>query len=247
MWLYLKKKYFKGIFLFHKYFTRTARPLKGFYGVFLNPVYTDKTFEYCFKGTYGTILSQWLANEVEDMIFLDIGANQGLYAVLAGKNPAFKKVFAFEPNKKLIPYLSKNLKMNGVVSYQVIQAAISNQSGERTLHISEGHSGKSTLRSTKSSIQETVRIVTMDHAELNRMIPSDLINGIKIDVEGHEEIVIGELVKCAFFQHTKWIYCEIDEKWIRPENIFELLRKEGFRSFNKIGNHPTHYDVLMQR
>ena len=119
-----------------------------------------------------------------------------------------------------------------------------------SLNTVEGHSGKSTLRTVNNennntSIVKTIR--TINHEELNKRIPVQHLNGIKIDVEGHEEVVIQELVKCDFFKQTQWIFCEIDEKWINPENIYRLLKKEGFTSFERIGKHPTHYDVMMRR
>ena len=250
MQYYFRKKFFKAIFLFHKFFTKTTRPLKGFYGIYLTPAYHDKTFEYCFKGTYGTQFSDCLANITEELIFLDIGANQGLYSVLAGKNPAVKKVFSFEPNQLIVPRLTNNLKINQIQASEIIPAAISNQTGELSLNTVEGHSGKSTLRTVNNENKDTSTvktIQTINHVELNKHIPGQPLNGIKIDVEGHEEVVIQELVKCNFFKQTQWIFCEIDEKWINLENIYRLLKKEGFTSFERIGNHPTHYDVMMSR
>ena len=250
MQYYFRKKFFKIIFLFHKFFTKTTRPLKGFYNIYLTPAYHDKTFEYCFKGTYGTQFSDFLANITDELFFLDIGANQGLYSVLAGKNPAVKKIFSFEPNQVIVPRLINNLKINQIHTSEIIPAAISNQTGELTLNTVEGHSGKSSLRTVKqeNKTTSTVKIIqTINHEALNKRIQGQSLNGIKIDVEGHEEVVIQELVKCDFFKQTQWIFCEIDEKWINPENIYRLLRKEGFTCFERIGNHPTHYDVMMRR
>jgi len=236
--------------LFHKFFTKTTRPLKGFYGIYLTPAYHDKTFEYCFKGTYGTKFSDFLANITEELFFLDIGANQGLYSVLAGKNPAVKKIFSFEPNQLIVKRLTNNLKINQIQASEIISAAISNHTGELSLNTVVGHSGKSSLRTVKQENKtiSTVKIIrTINHEELNKLIPGHPLNGIKIDVEGHEEVVIRELVNCEFFKQTQWIFCEIDEKWINPDNIYRLLRKEGFTRFERIGNHPTHYDVMVRR
>lgn len=250
MQYYFRKKFFKVIFLFHKFFTKTTHPLKGFYGIYLTPAYHDKTFEYCFKGTYGTQFSDYLANITEELIFLDIGANQGLYSVLAGKNPAVKKVYSFEPNQVIVPRLINNLNINQIQTFEIIPAAISNQTGELSLHTVVGHTGKSTLRAVENAnktVSTVKSIQTINHEVLNKRIPVQPLNGIKIDVEGHEEVVIQELVKCNFFKRTQWVFCEIDEKWINPENIYRLLKKEGFTRFERIGNHPTHYDVMMRR
>ena len=247
---YFRKKYFKVIFLFQKLFVKTAQPLKGFYNIYLTPSYNDKTFEYCFKGTYGVEFSNWLNNITEEMIFLDIGANQGLYSVLAGKNTAVKKVYSFEPNHEVVDLLINNLKANQIQSYEVIPLAISSQKGELALKTFEGHTGRSTLQTRENTDENnlTIKMIkTINHIELDKRIPSHYPNGIKIDVEGHEEVVIQELIKCDFFKQTQWIFCEIDERWVQPDSIYRLLKNEGFTSFERIGGHPTHYDVMICR
>ena len=80
---------------------------------------------------------------------------------------------------------------------------------------------------------------------MNERIQGQPLNGIKIDVEGHEEVVVQELVKYDFLSE-QWIFCEIDESGL-AENIYRLLRKEGFNRFEHLGNHPTHYDMMMRR
>lgn len=247
---YFKKKLFKVIFLYQKLFIKTTRPLKGFYNILLTPSYNDKTFEYCFKGTYGTEFSNWLSNINNEMIFIDIGANQGLYSVLAGKNSFVKKVYSFEPNDEILPLLTNNLKLNQIYSHKIIPAAISSHTGKLALTTFEGHSGMSTLQTRNDNDKKKItvkNIETINYIELNKLIPSQPLNGIKIDVEGHEEIVINELVKCDFFKQTQWIFCEIDEQWVNPSKIKDVLQNEGFSNFKRIGNHPTHYDVMYFR
>ena len=247
---YLKKKYFKSIFLFHKYISKTTRPLKGFYGILLNPSYDDKTFEYCFKGTYGVQLSDLITEITEPTMFLDIGSNQGLYSVLAGKNIAIDPIFSFEPNPKVAALLLKNATVNQMSNHQIIEAAISEKTGATVLHTFDYHSGKGTLREVEEEGNKPLtskKIKTINHKELNEYIPAEKKNVIKIDVEGHEEVVISELIQCDFLKNTQWIFCEIDEKWINPQRIIEQLKGAGFSHFERMSNHPSHYDLLIRR
>lgn len=246
---YFKKKKFKLFFLFHKFFNNSIQPLKGFYNILMTPSYNDKTFEYCFKGTYGTFLSNWLKNIKNETIFLDIGANQGLYSVLAGKNPFVKKVYCFEPNDEILPLVKKNLKLNQILSYKIIPAAISNKNGKFPLRIFDGHSGRSTLQIINDDKKKVKvkKIETINYIELNKLIPNKPLNGIKIDVEGYEEIVINELIRCDFFKQTQWIFCEIDEQWVNPNKLYDILNNEGFTNFKRIGKHPSHYDIMFFR
>lgn len=170
-------------------------------GILLTPIYKYKTFKYYFKVTYGNYFVDWLTSLKEETIFLNIGANQGQYSFLVGKNPLVKKIFSFEPNDNIVPLFLNNFKVNHIETAEVISSSISNVSGTLSLNTVEGHSGKSSFRleNNASTANLTVKTIqTMHHLELINHIPQDSINGIKINVEGHEEVVIKELVKCIF-------------------------------------------------
>ena len=116
-----------------------------------------------------------------------------MYSVLAGKNPAVKKVYSFEPNQVIVPRLTNNLNINQIKTFEIIPAAISNQTVELSLHIVVGHTGKSTLRAVENAnktVSTVKSIQTINHEVLNKCIPVQPLNWIKIDVEGHEEVVI---------------------------------------------------------
>src|SRR3546814_19160807 len=66
------------------------------YGVKLRANWRDRTFQYCRAATYGRDLSGFLAAQDSPFAFVDIGANQGLYSLLAARNPQCARVIAFE-------------------------------------------------------------------------------------------------------------------------------------------------------
>src|SRR3546814_8757450 len=70
------------------------------YGVKLRANWRDRTFQYCRAATYGRDLSGFLAAQDSPFAFVDIGANQGLYSLLAARNPPCARVIAFEPDRK---------------------------------------------------------------------------------------------------------------------------------------------------
>ena len=144
--------------------------------------------------------------------------------------------------------MKSNLKVNNIANCKVIQKGISNKSGQIQLHISEGHSGKNSMRELnrmESSRSETVEIV--DYQGLDELVPNHTRIFIKIDVEGHEEIVINQLVKCSFFENVYQIFCEADTNWIDVNRLKTILQEKGFTSFKKIGKKPSHYDLLISR
>jgi FkbM family methyltransferase len=244
--MYLARKtYFKIIYLFYKYIAQPEHPIKSFYNVYLTPFFKDKTFEYCFRGSYGTFFSRYIEQINTTTMFIDIGANQGLYSILASKNKMIEGVVAFEPSPSTAELLNINFEINKASEYQVIQKAISNQNGSFSLNAVDGHSGKNSLREINNST--SVKIETINHTKLEKLIPPHTNYVIKIDVEGHENVVINELVKCAFFKNVSSIFCEIDEEWIDVKKIKEQLKAFGFTKFKKVGTNKVHYDLLISK
>ena len=245
---FLVKKFYKLKYLVYKFILKPSKAVKSAYGVYLTPSFKDKTFMYYYKGTYGFFLSNLIKNISCDTTFIDIGANQGLYTVLAGKNNYIKKIIAFEPSQKTAQLLRSNIEINDVQNCVVIQKGISSKTGSLELNISDGHSGKNNFRTVDNDTNHSNEIVaTINHKEIETLINEETNYIVKIDVEGHEEVVINELIKCTFIKNVSAIFCEIDTQWVNVKNIKEKLASVGFSTFKKIGNGTVHYDILITR
>lgn len=245
---YFRKKIYKSIFLVYKYLIKPQKKVKSIYGIYLLPSFKDITFKYYFKGTYGTFLSNHIKNIDIKTQFVDIGANQGLYSILAGQNKNIDQIISFEPCLQTSKLLRSNLKLNHVKNCKVVQKGISNDSGHIQLHVSEGHSGKNSLRELGSEeISKTETVETINFKGLNELVPNHSRIFIKIDVEGYEEIVINELTQCSFFENIYQIFCEVDTNWTNVDKLKTILKERGFTSFKKIGKKHTHYDLLISR
>ncbi len=82
------------------------------YGVLMRSNWGDFTFELCYNGSYGTTLSDFLTAQRAPFIFLDIGANQGLYSLIAAANPQCAQAYAFEPVAATLTILRDNIQLN---------------------------------------------------------------------------------------------------------------------------------------
>lgn len=245
---YFLKKIYKLKYLVFKYVINTKNPLKSIYGIYLTPSFKDVTFMYYLKGTYGFFLSDLIKNISNDSTFIDIGANQGLFSILAGKNENIKEIIAFEPAFKTAELLRSNLECNQILNCTVIEKGISNKTGSLQLNTTEGHSGRSTFRELKAGDNtRNESVETINHEEIDKLIRENTNYIIKIDVEGHEEIVIDELIKCSFFKNVSLIFCEIDTAWVDVETIKKKLFSSGFSKIKKIGRGESHYDILISR
>lgn len=245
---YFIKKLYKLKYLTHKYLFKTTKPIKSVYNVYLTPNFYDTTFMYYFKGTYGFFLHDFIKNISSATTFIDIGANQGLFSILAGKNEHIKKIIAFEPTKKTADLLRANLACNKIENCLVVEKGISDKKGFLNLNVADGHSGKNTFRTNeldKNIVSEKVEII--NHKDIELLVQGNTNYVIKIDVEGHEEVVIHELTKCFFIQNVSYIFCEIDSNWVDVERLKKKLTSVGFTKFKKIGKGSVHYDMLISR
>jgi FkbM family methyltransferase len=222
--------------------------VRSHYGILMRANWDDTTFNSCYFGTYGKILSDYLSSISEEFIFIDIGANQGLYSILASKNTNCCRTIAFEPVPTTFAFLEDNIKANKSEGCIIpICAALSSENGFAEISMNKGHSGSASLKNhitNPNTAIEEIRLV--NSTEIDNKIDVECSIIIKIDVEGYEDVVINELVNSKYFSRVMSIFYEVDEDWIEPRVIEEKLRKLDFNDFQKIGE-GKHYDVLAQR
>jgi len=124
--------------------------------------------------------------EIKDgSIIYDIGANVGYFTLLAsvmvGENG---RVYAFEPLPRNIDFLKKHISLNIISNIEVIEAAVSSDSGEAFFDL-----GASTAMGHLSEDGGLhVRMVSLDDLVSTRRISPP--NYMKIDVEGAEYEVL---------------------------------------------------------
>lgn len=223
-------------------------PVRSAYGVLMVPNWQDTTFRYCIFGTYGRDLADLLLGYGEDFVFVDIGANQGLYSLIAAQNPLCRKIIAFEPVPTTHARLAANVALNGGAPRTALHLlAISDSAGEVTINVSADHTGTATLAGREGApAAGGVMIETIDAPLLDPLLAGDLPMFVKIDVEGLEAVVIAELAKTASFARVQAIFYEVDDRWASAGEIEALLRAAGFTRFAKYGR-GHHYDVLASR
>lgn len=232
-----------------RYFWRFINFLKPNYGLSIFGIYLKKrnkdfTYKFCLYGYCGTFLADEIESISSPTVFLDIGANIGLFSLLAEKNENFVKIYAFEPDEKTIGYFMKNIEVNRAQRIELIPFAVSNEPGIHRLYLEEGHSGASSLKKTDRSVSSyEIERIDFNYLNAHLYIPSNTSIFIKIDVEGHELNVLETLVKWSNFKYVNKIFLEFD---IFMSNVVEMssfLTLHGFSSHLKIGT-STHWDEL---
>lgn len=173
-----------------------------------------------------------LATELENGgVFLDIGANAGVYTLWVGslRNPK-TSIHAFEPDPVLCASLQSNLDRNGLSNTHLHQLALGRAEGDATL-VSGGHNfGENSVETGTGAEGLTVTM-----SSLPRWLDThgiQRITAMKIDVEGHELDVLEPLF--ASSPREVWpqlLICELVHD--AGDQLNSLLFKSGYRLESK--------------
>ena len=196
------------------------------------------------RGEYGYQYSQHLRKMSTPFVYIDIGANIGLYSLIALENPHAVMVHAFDPDSSSIEFLQANLEQTKLKNWKIHPVAISNVAGTMTLNKKPGHSGASTIEQPtfENVNQETIEVVDYEYLD-SVFTNTDQRFVIKIDVEGHEISVLETLAKTKFFNQISEIFAEFDTRMSDPRLTEEWFNSHGFVKSLHLGD-DSHWDAL---
>ena len=222
------------------------------YGVLMKKNWLDATYRLCITGAYGNFFSDFIKYQAKPFIFLDIGANQGLYTLIAEKNPNCIKAIPFEPVQSTFNLLKENISINNAdQKCYPVQKGVGEDPQFLSITIPENHSGGASIASQFKNVnkeyrEETIEIISSEYLDAIKMPDRQYSIVCKIDVEGQEVGVIKALIGSIIFSNINSIFYEVDEDWVDPIEIENLLKAEGIKKFQQIGS-GKHYDVLASR
>ncbi|MBI4236173.1 MAG: FkbM family methyltransferase, partial [Chloroflexi bacterium] len=129
------------------------------------------------------------------MVFFDIGANQGIYTVVAAKAVGETgRVYAFEPVPSELRKLRANLRFNRLRNVTVVDKAVGDYDGTTTIHACEPHKGGfSSIKAPSDYLNLKWEIIEVPIMRLDTFVQQqgiERIDYLKMDVEGAERIVI---------------------------------------------------------
>lgn len=144
---------------------------------------------------------------------IDIGANTGLFALLAARANPRCRVLAFEPVPFIFDMLQKNIALNGLTNVETIPAAASDRTGETTFFVSYTSVGVPTDSSAcagfRANVQE-IRVATTTLDDFMQRPGLPPIDVVKIDAEAAEATVIRGAQE-TLKQHRPFVICEVLE------------------------------------
>lgn len=143
-------------------------------------------------------LNNFLKN---DMVFIDIGANQGEFSLFAASKLIKGKVISFEPVGYQYNMLKKNIELNNFNNVEINKFGLSNRTESLPIYTSSNsdlhsgvHEGLSTLfkSESRSELQETVQLKVFDEIYFEFLNRLDFV---KIDIEGAELFALKGMIK----------------------------------------------------
>jgi len=172
-------------------------------------------------------------------VFLDVGANYGLYSILGALWNPNLRVVAFEPLTSIYECLQKNVAINHLEDRVICEnLALSDRSGSATFYLppSEGKDLESTGTLSQNSWQVRqhaqplqVNAVRLDDYESSHPMRVDLI---KIDVEDFEADVLHGM-EGLIRRDRPFIVCEIlpRNREHRNERTRQALQALGYAAY----------------
>ena len=180
---------------------------------------------------------QWIAEFAPDDVFVDVGANVGMYTVWAAKTRGVK-VFAFEPEAQNYSLLNRNIMLNELGGrVRAYCLGLSDQAGYSELHLSDLRLGGSC-----HSLGERVdfRHQPMQPAysqgsvaaRLDDLVAAGTVPApthIKIDVDGFEPKVIAGARRVLEGRSLRSLLIETNHNLPDHVEMVEKLQTLGFR------------------
>jgi len=210
------------------------------YGIWLKENSKDRTYRLGLLG-YRNQLEKFLREVSQETIFVDVGANQGVFTLIASRNLNFVSIHAFEPNPIVYEILKENVYRCNSKMIHLHNKAISKKEGLVGFEFKEDHSGGGKLTENKDFLVQAVDHNYLDEILENATQPLFF----KIDVEGAESEVLNQISLMKKFLQVKFVFIELNDSLNDLSLLRSFLAKNGFIQIwaSKNGKNPDGFFV----
>jgi len=160
-----------------------------------------------------------------DLVFVDIGANAGIYSLLAASTARTGKVIAVEPDPVMHERLVFNKAVNHFDQLLPVRCAVSDRRGETTMFINHRNRGQNSLVNATGT-QVTVACIPLLSLFDQFSVGSPDI--LKMDIEGLEHDVLKHFFQTASRdRYPRTLIIEQHE--VLDDDALQLALQYGYR------------------
>lgn len=216
---------------------------------FFRDNYSEKKFVFTpwrYDRDERRLLQQHLSG---DGVFLDIGANVGIYTLTALTSPGFEgRIYAFEPNPATRERLQCNVqataaalpsRTSGLPQVHLLPFGIADTESQFVLQLDDKNLGASSIKSD-DSLQDKQTLTTTGTSQqvvieckplldvLQTYQISD-IRVLKIDIEGAEDKALAPYLRNAPQSLLATLVIIENSEHLWQEDVFALLKQRGYQ------------------
>ena len=183
----------------------------------------------------------WIKFARHSRVVFDIGANVGVYSLLAAAVNPKASIHAFEPTPAIFDMLTKNIRLNDLRNIHTNAVGVGSRSGRAILRECRGSNGanegmnfvvNNALKTDDSDLP--IPLTSLD--DYCGEVKIDQIDIIKMDIEGGEyaalqgarKLLQEQAIKCIFLELTEWAANRSGHSTI---DIKRILREAGYRIY----------------
>ncbi len=174
------------------------------------------TFLSSFDEIFNKEVYKFIGND-KNITMLDCGANIGLATLYIKRKFPNSHIISFEPDPQIFNALQENVINQKLSNVEVRNEAISNKETKLNFYLEGGHSGMIVENNLSEKVIEVNAVRLKDV-----MMQFNEITFLKIDIEGHEKIVIPDIA--SELGKVKYLFFEYHSIMDEVQTLDELLR-----------------------
>ena len=243
---------FRGKWRILRFLIPYCNSARSAYGPYLSVRSQDATNLFSLLGSYGYELHALIQRMPINGVYLDIGANTGVYALVAAERLKNGRAYAFEPNSEIFSDIVRNISLNNLSNVTAFNFGIGSSTRLVEFGFRPDHSGAAAILTTNETSyarSATALLVSAQSIDLKRRLENKTVL-CKIDVEGAELQVLRSLSDCGALAYINQVFVEVDPKHLarfgdEVDCIYKLMETNGFKAMTGRRG-QNHYDEIFE-